>query len=155
MKKFFKDKIYLVIILLVIVEQLSKLAVIKYVKESQITIIKGILRFTYCENEGAAFSLGNGHVPVFAVVTLLMIGFIVYFYEKNKEGFNTFEKIFFTMVIAGGISNLLDRLIRGYVIDFIDVNELLNFAIFNIADIFIVLGIIGIGISMIFKSTKK
>ena len=59
------------------------------------------------------------------------------------------------MVIAGGVSNLLDRVFRGYVVDFININDFINFAIFNVADIFIVVGVIGLAFCMIFKGEKN
>ena len=51
------------------------------------------------------------------------------------------------MLISGGVGNLIDRLIRLYVVDFIDFGEFINFPVFNIADIFVVIGVIVIGIS--------
>ena len=140
---------------MIVVDQIVKVAVVTNIKDDAITIIKGILRFSYCENEGVAFSIGNGHVPVFIVLNLLMICGLVVFYERNKKDFNLVNKIFFTMVIAGGTSNLIDRAFRGYVIDFIDVGELFDFAIFNVADIFIVCGIIGLVISMFVSEFRK
>ena len=64
-------------------------------------------------------------------------------------------KMFFILVIAGGLSNLIDRITRGFVVDFIDVNELLNFAIFNVADIFIVVGIFGTIIYSFIREIRK
>ena len=143
--------VYIWAAVLVAVDQIIKLEIINKLKYDSITIIKGILKFTYCENKGVAFSLGNGHVPVFIIVNLLIIGGLSFYYEKHKNEFKgILNKIFFTMVIAGGISNLLDRIFRGYVIDFIDTSDLFNFAIFNVADIFIVVGIIGLALCMIF-----
>ena len=147
--------IYMISILLVAIEQISKMLVIKFLRNSSITIIKGILNFTYCENRGIAFSMGDGKVPAFIIVNILIIGGLIFFYEKNRSDFSGMKKIFFIMVIAGGTSNLIDRIFRGFVVDFIDINELFQFAIFNVADIFIVLGIIGLIISMAVKGMKS
>ncbi len=154
MKKLNRVGIYLWIVLLVIIDQGIKFAVINSIKDNSITIIKGILKFLYCENRGAAFSIGNGHVPVFIVVNIIIILGMVFYYESNRNEINIYEKVFFTMVIAGGTSNLIDRVIRGYVVDFIDVSQLLDFPIFNIADIFIVLGVIGLVISIAFQGMR-
>ena len=137
MEKIKRFCVYFWAVVLIIVDQIVKVAVVTNIKDDAVTIIKGILRFSYCENEGVAFSLGNGHVPVFIVLNLLMICGLVVFYERNKKNFNLVNKIFFTMVIAGGTSNLIDRAFRGYVIDFIDIGELFDFAIFNVADIYV------------------
>ena len=62
----------------------------------------------------------------------------IFYFEKNRSEFKgKLSKIFFTMVIAGGIGNLIDRIFRGFVVDFIDINQLFNFAIFNVADIYV------------------
>ena len=159
MEKFKRVSVYLGVLLLIIVDQVAKLVVINSMKDKSITIIKGILSFTYCENRGVAFSFGYGHVPLFIVINLLIIGGLTVYYEKNKSEFKSFiSKIFFTMVIAGGASNLLDRVVRGFVVDFIDISELFDFAVFNVADIFIVVGIIGLCLYYIFqgfRTTKK
>ena len=154
MEKIKRVSVYLWIFILVVADQIIKLVVSNNIKNSSITIIKGFLRFWYCENQGVAFSFGNGHVPVFIVINLLMIGGLIFYYEKNKNKFYLYDKMFFIMVIAGGISNLIDRVFRGYVIDFIDVSELFNFAVFNVADIFIVCGIIGLVFSIMIKEIK-
>lgn len=155
MEKIKKIDVYLWAILLIVIEQITKLIVIDKVKESPITIIKGILSFSYCENTGVAFSIGDGHVPVFIILSVCMIVFLVFFYEKYKEKFSKLSKIFFTIVIAGGASNLIDRIVRGFVVDFIDVNGLVQFAIFNVADIFVVIGIFGLAITTIIYEQKS
>ena len=155
MEKIRRFCVYFWAVVLIIVDQVVKVAVVNNLKDDAVIIIKGILRFSYCENEGVAFSFGDGHVPVFIVVNLVMICGLVIYYELNKKEFNLINKIFFTMVIAGGTSNLIDRVFRGYVIDFIDVGDLFNFAIFNVADIFIVCGIFGMVISLCFNEFCK
>lgn len=155
MGKIKRISVYLWAIVLVMVDQITKLGVINNIKDKSITIIKGILSFTYCENKGVAFSIGNGHVPVFIIVNLIIICGLTVYYEKNKTEFKgVLSKIFFTMVIAGGASNLIDRITRGFVVDFIDVSEFYSFAIFNVADIFIVLGIIGLALNFIVQGVK-
>ena len=155
MEKIKRISVYLCAVALVIVDQVIKMAVINNIKDTSITIIKGILSFTYCENKGVAFSFGAGHVPVFIAVNLIIICGLTVYYERNKTEFKSvISKIFFTMVIAGGASNLIDRIVRGFVVDFIDVSELFNFAIFNVADIFIVVGIIGLALNFIFQGIK-
>ena len=155
MEKIKRIYIYLYSLLLVVIDQIIKIVVIKNIQYNPITIIKGILKFSYCENKGVAFSIGDGHVPMFIILNIFIIIGMVLFYEKNREEFKGICKIFFTMVIAGGVSNLLDRIFRGYVIDFIDINDLFSFSIFNVADIFIVCGIIGLLIYMLFKEGKE
>lgn len=148
-------KIYIYVILLVILEQITKIIIIKNLSRMPIIIIKNVLRFTYCENKGVAFSIGDGNVPIFIVLNVIIICVLIVFYEKNKGNFNKLAKLFFVMVISGGGSNLIDRIFRGYVIDFIDINEIFNFAIFNVADMLIVIGICGLGISFLMQRTDN
>ena len=156
MRKIIKNvKIYLWSVVLILIDQISKIIVIKNLKDTSITVINGILKFNYCENRGVAFSILEGKIPLFIIITsIIIIGLIIY-YEKLKNKINLFQKISISIVLAGGISNLIDRIFRGYVIDFIDINELFTYAIFNIADIFIVLGIIGMGISILITKEEK
>ena len=146
---------YLWCVVLVVLDQLIKLIVLNNFKTESVVIIKNILRVTYCENKGVAFSIGNGNVPIFIVVNLLIIGGLIFYFEKNRKFFNKIDKTFFIMIIAGGISNVVDRIIRGFVVDFIDVSDLFNFAIFNIADIFIVIGVFGLITNYIYKIMKN
>lgn len=152
MKKFKRLFVYVIAIVLIIIDQIIKLGIINNLKGNSISIIKGILKFTYCENEGVAFSLGSGHVPVFIIVTLILVGGLIFYFEKNRKDFNIIGKMFFIMVISGGISNLLDRIFRGFVVDFIDISDFIGFAIFNVADILIVAGMIGLSGYLFYRS---
>lgn len=147
--------LYLWVLLLVGVDQIIKILVLNNLKDDSVVIIKNVLRFTYCENKGVAFSFGDGHVPVFIIVNLLMICGLVLYFERNRKSFNVLAKVFFIMIIAGGISNVIDRIFRGFVVDFINFNDIVNFAIFNVADIFIVVGVIGLACYFIFKCIKE
>ena len=150
-----KANIYLGVIALIAIDQIVKVLIINNIKYKTITIIKGILNFSYCENRGVAFSFGNGRVPLFIVINFIIIGGLIFYFEKNRSEFKgKLSKRFFTMVIAGGIGNLIDRIFRGFVVDFIDINQLFNFAIFNVADIYIVVGIIGLAINFLIRGVQ-
>ena len=121
-----KLKHYILGIIIILIDQLSKVLMIN----KKITIIPNFLNFTYAENTGGAFGLGTKYI-ILAISLVLIIGLIIYLI-KNKSKVTSY--IPFIMIIAGSIGNLIDRLFRGFVIDFIDVS-LFNFPIFNIADI--------------------
>lgn len=147
MKKIFnKSKIYILSIFLIIVDQLVKLLVIKNSESFPKQIIKGLLKFTYCENRGVAFSLGEGNVALFIVLNIVLISVLIAFYEFKRDKFNKLGSFFVALTIAGGTSNLLDRMFRHFVVDFIDVSDFINFAVFNVADIFITIGVFGLAI---------
>ena len=146
--------LYVYIAVLVVLDQVIKVIIQNNIKNNSVVIIKNILSFTYCENKGVAFSFGNGNVPVFVVVNLLMICGLIIYFERNRKDFNGLSKMFFVMTTAGGVSNVIDRIFRGFVIDFIDINSFIDFAIFNVADILIVCGVIGLAGCFIYKSVK-
>lgn len=150
-----KIKIYLTSIILVCIDQIVKILVINNLNKFPIQIIKNFISFNYCENRGVAFSLGNGNVFFFIILNIILINSLIFYYEKNKKEFNKFSRLSLTLVIAGGVSNLLDRVFRGFVVDFIDISELFIFPIFNIADIFIVIGVIGLMMSIIKSINRK
>ena len=126
-----KIKKYIIGIIIVILDQLSKILIIN----KNITIIHSLLSFTYTKNYGGAFSIGN--LPIIIILSIiLIIGILVFLLIKNNEIKNYTPYI---LILSGSIGNLIDRLSRGYVIDFININ-LFNFPSFNIADMCIVFG---------------
>jgi signal peptidase II len=101
---------------------------------------KEILGFRYAENTGAAFSsFSNGGIFLTIIITLILIG--VAFYALTDKNKTFFKSLLFVMVIAGGVGNLVDRIKQGFVVDYIEV-RFIDFAIFNFADILIVVGAI-------------
>lgn len=142
-----KRKFFILIIILICIDQISKFLVVFNKDNLPKTIIKNFLNITYCENRGMAFGLASGYVQLFAIITLVIIVAILICVCINFKKINTFLSIGIGMLISGGIGNLVDRLIKSYVVDFIDFGDFINFPVFNIADIFVVIGVIVIGIS--------
>lgn len=142
-----KVKSFVINIILITIDQIFKYYILINKENLPNNIINGVLNFTYCENRGIAFGIGQGGAKIFALMTLLMIivALIYIAFKFNKlKGLTVFG---IALVISGGIGNLIDRLFRGYVIDYIDFSEIVDFPIFNFADICIVVGVIIIGIS--------
>ena len=150
-KKKPKDYIlYSAIILVgIFLDQLTKFLVTRYMTMYQsIPLIKGFLHLTYTTNDGAAFGMMDGQRWVFIVVsTLAIIAFLAYLYLGHAE--NLLYEISLSMVISGGIGNMIDRLGFGFyvnpktglgeVVDFIDFCGIWD-AIFNGADSFVCVG---------------
>lgn len=150
-KKKPKDYIlYSAIILVgIILDQLTKFLVTKYMTLYQsIPLIKGFLHLTYTTNDGAAFGMMDGQRWVFIVVSILaIVAFIAYLYLGHAD--NMLYAISLSMVISGGIGNMIDRLGFGFyvnpntglgeVVDFIDFCGIWD-AIFNGADSFVCVG---------------
>lgn len=142
-----KVKFFVINIILITIDQIFKYYILINKENLPNNIINGVLNFTYCENRGIAFGIGQGGAKIFALITLLMIivALIYIAFKFNKlKGLTVFG---IALVISGGIGNLIDRLFRGYVIDYIDFSEIVDFPVFNFADICIVVGVIIIGIS--------
>lgn len=100
-------------------------------------IIPGFLRLTYVQNIGAAWNIMSGN-RIFLIAIAVLTLIFLFFYIKKQE-LKKFEKINLTLLIAGILGNLLDRIFYGYVIDYIDINLFsYNFPVFNFADILIV-----------------
>lgn len=123
----------------ILVDQITKLIASTYLKNiATLPIIEGFLHFTYTENTGAAFGMLKEHRWVFILIsTLTIIGLTLYLYLIKSEG--RLYDVSISIIISGGIANMLDRIGIGYVVDFIDF-RVINFAVFNIADSFVCVG---------------
>ena len=135
-------KIISFIISIVIIDQLSKLIVVKTLElNSAITIINNFFRFLYIKNTGAAFGILGGNIFLLVFITLALIYYLLH--ELNKNINNKMYLTAIPLIIGGAMGNLIDRIFRGYVVDFISFiifNK--EMAIFNIADIFIFIGVV-------------
>ena len=128
---------YIFSVLLVIADQVTKLATLKYIKPiKSITLIEGILSLTYVENRGAAFGVMQNARWFFIVFTLLIIaGAVIYTHATHQK--NKSFLISVSLICAGGVGNLIDRIFRGYVVDMIEVT-FIDYPVFNFADICVV-----------------
>ena len=144
--KIFKKKrpldyiIYSAIILFVIaLDMLTKYLSYNFLsKVDTVPIINGVIHFTYVENRGAAFGMLADHRWVFiSLSTVLIIAIMLYLFLGHAE--TPLTGISLSMIAAGGLGNMVDRLALGFVVDFIDF-RLINFAVFNVADSFVCIG---------------
>ena len=140
MKKY--SKLTLISIIILIIDILSKVLIKHFILlGSRITIIPNILYITYVRNTGAAFSILRNNTFILIMLTIVIIGFL-FFYLKDKE-IRKLENIGYGLILGGAIGNLLNRIIYGYVIDFIDIYIFkYDYPVFNIADIAIVVGVL-------------
>lgn len=118
-----------------------------------IPVIKGVFNITYVKNTGASFGMMAGARWFFVAVTVFLIAAVIYYAVKNKIT----DKLFLvsaSFVVGGGIGNLIDRIATGAVVDFFDFC-LINFAIFNVADCFVVVGVILMAIYYIKEEKTK
>ena len=78
---------------------------------------------------------------IIIILNIIIIGILIFFLISKNKDIDKLVKISLIMVISGGVSNLIDRLVRGNVVDYIDINAIISYPVFNIADVFIVLGV--------------
>lgn len=104
-------------------------------------VIPGVLRFTYVENEGMAFGLLSEHRWVFIVGSVVGLAALSYYLFRYRPG-NTWARLGLSFIIGGGFGNMIDRVLLGYVIDFIDFCAFpkLWTWVFNVADAFVCVG---------------
>ena len=136
-----KITIPLTIALLIILDQLVKWAVVSNIKLGEVKgFIPSIMSLTYLQNTGAAFSILENQQWLFTIITLLVIGGAIWYLIKNIKG--SFWLISgLTLIIAGGLGNFIDRLRQGFVVDMFQV-DFINFAVFNVADTYLTLGVL-------------
>ena len=136
----------LLICFIVLIDQISKNYIYqnKVQYDNIVSVIEGILNFTYVENTGIAFGIFSdfdGLKVVFIVVPIL-ITLYLFSLLNNKEFQNPFSHISLLLIISGAIGNIIDRIFRGYVIDFIQFDIDIFPYIFNIADSSVTIGLL-------------
>lgn len=135
--------VLLISLAVILVDQITKHYAMNLKGKENIIIIEDFLEFTYLENRGAAFGILQGKSLLFVIIAVLVIAYIIYFLVKNPD-LHLLIKISFALIIGGAIGNLIDRLVRGYVVDFIFVRfwGYYDFPVFNVADMAVVIGVI-------------
>ena len=131
-------KMSILFVFFVIIDQATKyLAKTSLSGKSDFSVLPNIFSFHYLENAGAAFGLLQNKTIFFVIITIVIIGVIIYFYLKiPKEKKYNLLRFTCALLAAGAIGNFIDRIIYTHVIDFLYF-ELINFPVFNIADCYV------------------
>lgn len=170
-KKTIRQNIIIQIILffvLIAIDQLTKVWAVQFLKEKvAIELIPNVLEFRYLENNGAAFGFLQDQQWLFFLITAIVLAVIIFFWIRiiklsktyitiepdkfRKKTFNdrSFLNYILTFLAAGAIGNLIDRIAHSYVVDFIYF-RLINFPIFNFADICVSLSAVILVVFFIF-----
>ncbi len=142
--------ILLIVAGLVGIDQLTKWLAVQFLKgDDPLSVIPDIFSFTYTENRGAAWSMFEGQQWLLIGVTSVMIvGLLAVLLSGRfrRHRLATFGGI---LVVAGGVGNLIDRVFRGYVVDFLQ-TDFMDFPIFNVADCFVVVGAVLLFVYFVF-----
>jgi signal peptidase II len=133
-----------VIIVTVFLDQLTKYLTVLHLKPiDTLPIIEDVFHLTYVENTGAAFGMMKDARWVFMITSTLAIigilGYMIHRYYVKKEKMPWMEALSLSLILGGGIGNMIDRTMLGYVVDMIDC-RFINFAVFNVADSFVCIG---------------
>lgn len=138
---------------LVAVDQLVKYLVMTNIPFGEhVPFIPYILELTYVRNTGAAFSMFSEHTWVLALVSLVMSLVLALALWRGLFK-HPFGRLALTLLLAGAVGNLIDRALRGFVVDMFNV-LFMRFAVFNVADICVVVGGIAAGIYYMFLMDK-
>ncbi len=134
-----KKKLLLLMVLLILIDQLTKNIVITHIFENDyIFIIKNFVYFTFVKNTGAAWSIFSGNV-IFLILSTILALFFIYFSFIRKKELKKYEVFLYALLLGGILGNFIDRIFYGYVIDYIGlIFSEYYFPIFNFADICIV-----------------
>ena len=138
-----------IIAVTVILDQVTKiLAQNNLSNGTNIVVIPHILGFSYVRNEGAAFGIFADKRWIFMIFSTVAILVMIYFLLKKKNEHLLFV-ISVSMLVGGGIGNMIDRIFRGYVIDFFKF-LFMKFAVFNVADCFVTIGAVLLAVYLLF-----
>ena len=129
---------------IVLIDQLSKILVHTMMNlYDSFTVIPSLLDFTYIRNEGIAFGINFPGGKMFFIIFPILITFYLISLLKNKEFEDNSSQIALYLIIGGAIGNILDRVFRGYVVDFIDFHiNGSHWYVFNIADSAVTIGLL-------------
>lgn len=146
---------YLIALIVIIIDQFTKFLIVKYMEIGEsIPVIEKLFYISSHRNAGAAFGILQGQMIFFYIITVIVIGIIVYYIQtQTKE--SRFLGISLGLILGGAIGNFIDRVLLGHVVDFLNVYIFsYDFPIFNIADSALVIGVLLL-IVFIFLEEKK
>ena len=144
----------LIAVLIIALDQITKYLVINNIGPNDtVTVIKNVFEFVYVKNTGGAFSILNNATWLLSIVSIIFcIGVVVYFIKVKPKEKNICLAL--SMMFAGALGNAIDRIFRGFVVDFIK-TSFINFPVFNVADIAITVGAVILVSKMVFFDNTK
>lgn len=131
-------KMFIGCVLLILLDQVTKLLALQNLKgQNPVTLIPDVFQLLYVENRGAAFGILQNRQWVFLIITVIVLAALVWTLPKIPQ-----ERHFLPLTLclcfigAGAVGNMIDRIFRGYVVDFFYF-KLIDFPVFNVADIYV------------------
>ena len=136
-----------------LLDQISKFLIhFNFYLYESVSIIPRVLNFTYIRNEGIAFGINFPGSKIFFIIIPIVITYYLYRLLKDKDFQDYHSQLGLTLIISGAIGNIIDRIFRGYVVDFIDFYWCnYHWYVFNIADSSVTVGMILLLLSNFFN----
>ena len=149
-----KRSFWLVAVLGIIFDQITKYIVVQNFAEigDTVPLWSNVFHFTYVINTGAAFSFFRGQVEILRWISLVVSLVLVVFVWSSPR-LALLEQLGYGFILAGAVGNGIDRFLFGYVVDFLDF-RLINFPVFNLADVAINIGVVVLLIASFTDSSK-
>lgn len=142
---------FIVFLSVVFLDRLTKYLAIKLLTDSPLSLINNVLYLNLVYNKGGAFGVLQNHQYIFIFAFLVLIGAFIYYYKKVAILDNCY-KIALGAILGGSVGNIIDRIIRGSVTDFIDFRI---WPCFNVADSAITIAVTFLFIKLILTKDKK
>lgn len=141
----------LMLIAIVAIDQITKyIAVTKLLPIGSVEFISGVMDFTFVRNFGAAFGILQGGKWMFVILTAaIAVGMVIAFKRLPKDRGNNILRMSLVMILGGAVGNCIDRLFRGFVVDFFE-TTFMEWPVFNVADIFVVVGALLMAFTVLF-----
>ena len=137
-----------IVLLLIALDQLVKSYIVQQIPLGEVrSWIPNFVSLTYLQNRGAAFSILQDQQWFFAIITLVVMVGVIWYLHKHMED-SLWMVLGLTLIIAGGLGNFIDRISQGFVVDMFHL-DFINFAIFNVADSYLTVGVIILLIAML------
>lgn len=154
-KKITKKMILSIILVLVllIIDQSFKIYVLKNNMDNKV-IVPDTLQIDYVENKGGAFGIGQNSTITFVITNVIVLGLILRFIYIQREEMDTKTLIMLLLILAGGISNFMDRISLGFVVDYINLFPNVNFPRINLADVYICVGWVAFILTVAIRTLK-
>lgn len=143
-------RLLVIIIPLLALDQVTKYFARKLLSDKSVPVIEGVLEFEYLENRGAVWGSMQNQLALLITVTIILSVVLLVFYFKMPENRKNAPLLYLVpIILAGAVGNFIDRVVYNYVIDFIYF-KIINFPIFNVADIYVTCSTIILAILIIF-----
>lgn len=140
--------------IIIALDQITKYLVVKNIGLTEaVTLIPKMLDLVYVKNTGAAFNILSGRIGLLSIISLLFsVGVIWYMIAKKPK--NRLLVTSVMLLFAGAVGNMIDRIFRGFVVDFIK-TVFIEFPVFNVADIAITVGAVMLIVYLLFFENRK